>query len=176
MLYASNYILLEASTTGPKAIPTSAIASHIGTLGATFLALVVLFVTLPSWGDIVRKPVRQSDGDPVLLIAAYFTVLASATAHAVAYYSLLRSVGAVTIGVLQALRAVFVFVIGGFLFCSVQKSQCLEAPRVVACITVAAGVIVYGWAKANAHAVDKNVRDRSAHARTGRISIQEGAY
>lgn len=148
IIYAGNYTLLEVCSHALESPSPRVLAPRIGTGAATALALYVCIFTLPSWDSVYAAPVAKAGGASSSILAGYVVITVSSLAHSVSYFGLLGRVGAVSVGVLQSLRAVAVFLLSAVLFCASQESQCLSLERSVACVTVAGGVILYAYSKA----------------------------
>ena len=126
---------------------------QIGTICVAIIAVYQIIFVLPSWDNLITKPVTEANGKTMVssylrishihsdvalqsIVMALFAYTMSQLVHGFTYFMMLEASGAVTTGIMQSLRAVCVFLLSSILYCSYQESQCFDTKRGVATLIV----------------------------------------
>lgn len=153
--YGANYVAGEliAMANARGGQPPTSPAQICGRVGLTGTALLLVYVgvyVLPVWTELVAAPMAAAAGSPAACAVAYAGNIASHALHNVAYFRIIGRLGSVSTGMITCVRAVGVFFVSHPLFCQRQAVQCLSTRKVVATLVVAAGVLLYSRASAEA--------------------------
>lgn len=142
--YSSSYITVEWFLQDASDPPSERdLQGYSGLCGLSIILLYTTVHTIPNWNHLVTDNIAAKHGSPTRVLVDYIIVALSGFFHSVSYYKLVGSVGAVSTGVLQALRAVSVFGLSSLAFCGDHPEQCVNGPKIVSMIVVAAGLIGY---------------------------------
>nr|CCA17302.1 conserved hypothetical protein [Albugo laibachii Nc14] len=145
--YGANYVMGEYMFTLPERPQAREFCLQIGTICVAIIAVYQIIFVLPSWDNLITKPVTEANGKTMSIVMALFAYTMSQLVHGFTYFMMLEASGAVTTGIMQSLRAVCVFLLSSILYCSYQESQCFDTKRGVATLIVVSGVMVYSLAK-----------------------------
>lgn len=142
-LYALEYVLVEILLSSKNAPTSNEVCYKMGFYGSAFCTLFAIFYVIPNWKTIMIDEISEHDGNWMVVVLGYISLLLCNFGHNWTYFYILHASGAVSTGINQALRAIFVFVISGFCFCELQKSQCFNSFKFLSLIIVIVGVMRY---------------------------------
>jgi drug/metabolite transporter (DMT)-like permease len=107
------------------------------------LSIYMVFVTIPSWNDLVTQPIIESGSHFKLVFFLLIGLILSICLHNFSYFKMLPTMGSTNISIINAVITVGVFVLSHIFFCSTMSHQCFTFYKGLAGILVVSGVLLY---------------------------------